>query len=645
MIKQTDDRKLWYFCAIIVAAAMIFFSPCLKAGYLNWDDQIHFIKNASVQRLDFASLRAMFTGNINGTYIPLTSLSFAIEKLFFGFQPVISHLINMLFHAAVGIVAMFLGIRLGLRPVAAFLGALLFVLHPMHVESVAWVTERKDVLYALFYLLSLHAWWNWMAHSRKRYWLAAFVCGALSLFAKPMAVTLPLVMLLLAWYRDGKWRVRLVAIAPFLLLAIGIGSSTHALNLQGLSRPLGEDLLLRLWSLGFYLWKFFFPVGVYPFYDIPTPISLGYWPYSLCVLFLGTVGYLFWRWRSDRLLLLAGGWYALSIFIVLLANTIYSSSVVADRFMYLPSLGFCFWVAAWAADRLVRPAVRVAIGAVLLSLGMMTFYQCHIWQNSETLWTFVIRQCSNSGIAYYNRGQIYARAGRYDLALKDHEMALAYCNDLALKQHPMALAFCRDSLNEAHNYYARGSDYHHLADRALSEGRKNEAQSYYRLAEQDFDQVVRLGFARVMTYQQRGESRFQLGDFSGAVSDFSNAIQRDAQNAEVFIDRGNAYAALGDLDRALQDLGRAIDLAPSSPDGHESRGVVLIRMGKTVESLADLNQALKLDPQYGQAYYDRSLVKFRQGDLDDARQDALRARALGVAVAEEYLKKLIPPDR
>jgi tetratricopeptide (TPR) repeat protein len=360
------------------------------------------------------------------------------------------------------------------------------------------------------------------------------------------------------------------------------------------------------------------------------PISLGYWPYSLTALFLGAVGYFFWRWRSDRLLLLAGGWYALSISVVLAVNSAYAPSAVADRFMYLPSLGFCFWVGAWVANRLARPVVQVSVGVVLLSLSVMTFYQCHIWQNSETLWTYVIQHYPDRWLAYYDRGLSHGAAGRYDLALKDHTMALA---------------FCRKPLDEANTYYARGLDHRHLADRALSAGRKSVAQRLYRLAEQDFNQVVRLGYARVLTYQQRGKARFQLGELSGAVSDFSIVIQLDAQNAEALIDRGEAYAAMGDLDRALRDLNRAIDLEPSSSDGYESRGVVFCRMGRMAESLADLDKALQLDPQYGQAYYDRSVVKFNQGDLPGALRDALRARNLGVAVAEEYFQKLVPSVR
>jgi tetratricopeptide (TPR) repeat protein len=261
---------------------------------------------------------------------------------------------------------------------------------------------------------------------------------------------------------------------------------------------------------------------------------------------------------------------------------------------------------------------------------MLTFYQCQIWQDSETLWTYVIHHYPNRWLAYQNRGLHYGATGRYELAFRDHTKALTIYPILRYK---------------AASYYARGLDYRHLADNALSEGREREAQRLYRLAEQDFDQVVGLGFARFDTYRQRGKVRYQWGDLSGAVNDLTVAIQRNAKNAEVLLDRGNAYAALGDYDRALQDLGRAIGLEPSSPVAYESRGVVFYRKEKTAEALADLNQALQLDPQYGQAFYDRSLVKFRQGDLAGARQDARHARGLGVTVAEEYFNKLTPPGR
>jgi protein O-mannosyl-transferase len=480
MIKQVDNRKLWCYCGVIIVAVLVFFSPSLLGKYQpNWDDPTHFIKNPAVLHLNLASLQKMFILKVCHVYIPLTSLSFAIEKQLFGFQPGVSHLINMLFHSAVGCLAMLLGIRLGLRPFAALLSALLFVLHPMRVESVAWVAERKDVLYAFFYLLALHAWWIWMDRRRKRYWVATFMFGALSMLAKPMGVTLPLMMCLLAWYRDGKWRERLGAILPVLLLAFVIGGITHADNYHEESRPFGEDVLLRLWSLGFYIWKFFFPAELSPYYGYPTPIGIGSWEYGLSAIFLMAIGYLLWLRRADRLLLLAGGWYVLSICVVLLANTVVATNIVADRFMYLPSLGLCYWIGAWAADRLTRPISQILLSVVLLVLGLMTFYQCHVWQDSETLLTDIIRHSPNKWNAYMYRGHDYGEAGRFDLAIQDHTMALAYFHS---------------PWEEATTYYVLGIDHRYWADQLRRAGQYGESRRHYQLSEQNLSWSKRLGY-------------------------------------------------------------------------------------------------------------------------------------------------------
>ena len=145
---------------ILIAFVLVVFSPCLKAGFINFDDDGSILSNAALQDLSLHSIGQIFIQTLNGNYVPLTTLSFAVEKYFFGFNPFVFHLDNLLLYVGVVILVLLLAGRMGLSNGAAFFAALIFAIHPMKVESVAWVTERKDVLYALFYLLALHQYWS-----------------------------------------------------------------------------------------------------------------------------------------------------------------------------------------------------------------------------------------------------------------------------------------------------------------------------------------------------------------------------------------------------------------------------------------------------------------------------------------------------
>lgn len=411
---------------ILISFILVFFYPCLKADFINWDDDGHILKNTAVYDLSPNSIKQIFSQAPNKTYIPLTILSFAIEKHFFGFNPFVFHLDNLLLYIGVAILVLLLARRMGLSLEASFLAAIIFALHPMRVETVAWVTERKDVLYALFYLLALHQYWSYLKTRSIRYYLSAIILGVISILAKPMALSLPLILLVLDWFYGRRFSKRvLIEKIPFLVYVICIAWITCTLNMRQVYGQFSfQWVLVWIWSLCFYFWKFFFPFRVSPYYVLPHPVNIGYWPYFLSVgIFLGLI-YLLVRFKKNKLFIFAFLYFFFSIFFFLgLDERV--SSVVSDRFMFLPSLGICFFVGAWIARSNKTRWVRVAFYLLLILMGIKTNFQCRVWHDSISFWNEIIRDYPDYYMAYNNRGNIFSQQKQYDFALKDYIRAIS----------------------------------------------------------------------------------------------------------------------------------------------------------------------------------------------------------------------------
>jgi tetratricopeptide (TPR) repeat protein len=417
--------KIFSLYAVLAVIVIFVFSPCLQAGFINIDDPAHLLENPAVSTLSFHSLKAVFTQTINNVYIPLTILSFAIERHFFGLNAFIFHLDNLLLHVTNVILVLLLARRMGLSCTAAFLAALIFGIHPMKVESVAWVTERKDVLYALFYLLALHQYQSYLKSKAIGAYLGAFFCGFISMLAKPMALSLPLVLLLFDWFQGRRWdRNILIEKIPFFFYVVEIGSLSYIFNLRNPVADLGQAFLIWIWSFNFYIYKFLWPAHVSFIYFLPHPIVFS-WPYIASIgVFILTIGLLV-RYRKYRFLIFALGYYFVSIFFLLRFDEKVDFTVVSDRFMYLPCLGLCMAIGlglerVWKHQKLIMPFILVLI----IFWGGITFKQCHVWRTSISFWEQIVRENPNNCASYFYRGSTYLKSGQDDLALADFSKAI-----------------------------------------------------------------------------------------------------------------------------------------------------------------------------------------------------------------------------
>ena len=620
---KQPDRKFFILLAIL-AITFVSFSPVLNNNTFNWDDDHFLLENISVRSFN---IKNMFTSTVLTEYIPLTVLSFALEYHSFGYNPFIYYLDNLLFHLAVtGLVFLFAQ-RLGLSVYVATFAALLFGIHPMHVESVAWVTQRKDVLYAVFYMGALCCYLQYLEDKRIKSYLLTIVLGILSVLAKPMALSLPLIMFVCDWLKERKFGFKVfLEKIPHFLYIIPIVYLTYRLHARIPGENFVEGSLIWMWSLTFYIQKFFSPAILIPLYSLPKPASFlnPHYVWALCILFMILICFV--RYRRNRWLIFAGLFYFASIFFLLRYDD-FERVIVADRYMYLPSVGVCIFLGILWNKILESTNKRRVIFKtfahfcliVLFSiLGLKTYFQSKVWQDNVTLWTYVIQHSRKDakvdGVAYENRGIAYNEQGKYDLAIADLNNALslnsdyalvyngrgsAYYNqgkyDLAMADYNKALEiFSEDNINKAHIYCNRGLIYF------------NERQ--YDLALSDYKRALFINPNFAKGYNDRSMIYKRQGDYDLALVDLNKALEIDSYLAEAYNRRGIVYGIKGEYDLAFDDFNKALAVKSNYLEAYNNRGLLYRKMGSYDLALADFNRVLEIDPNCVQAKNNREHI-------------------------------------
>ena len=606
-------RAAWLAPALVALATIAVFSGALRNGFVNWDDNVNFLTNPHYRGLGWANLRWMFTTLLLGHYQPLTWLSFALDHLFWGMDPFGYHLTNILLHAANAAlfyaVAYWLISRLSAPPagrraipprLAAVLAALLFAVHPLRVESVAWATERKDVLSGFFYLAAVYAYLRWHEAAGRPAGNWRAVCWsafAAALLAKSMAATLPVVLLIMDIYplrrlpaEPGRWfagKSRSVwrEKTPFLVLVAVTAtveymaeSRADAIAIAGAAARGAK----ACYGLIFYLWKTIWPAGLSPLYEDPLRLDPLAWPFPACaalvVLITGSLFLFRRRWPAG---LAAWVCYAATLAPVL-GLVSFGAQLVADRYSYLSCLPWPLLAAsglAWAWPR-SRPWGRILLGwgtgLALAGLSVLTWRQLHVWHDSETLWRYTMALRPGSYLARHNLGGTLDEQGRLEEAIALYRQALRI-----LPTH-------------AESHYGWGRD----LDIA---GRTEEAIAHYR-------EALRLKPGCVEARSDLGLALAEQGKTDEAVAQFRAALELKPDDAVTHSNLGKALAGLGRWEEAASHLHAAARLQPGLAEAHFNLGDVLLAQGRLEEARRELQEALRLDPNNGLARRKLSLL-------------------------------------
>ncbi|HEY7203756.1 MAG TPA: tetratricopeptide repeat protein [Methylomirabilota bacterium] len=457
------------------------FWPTLGHQFLDWDDDRNLVNNPDFRGLGWSNLRWMLTTTLMGHWIPFTWLTFGTDYVIWGMKPFGYHLSNVLLQAGAAVAMYFVTLRLlrtataggevALR-LGALAAALFFAIHPLRVESVAWATERRDVLSGLWFLLTVLTYLvSADRPARRGRWLAAsLACYALALTSKAIVMTLPAVLLILDVYplrRLSGWRPwstaegrrALVEKIPFVLLAVaGAGMAVYALRTHAaemiVAQPLESRIAAAVYGVAFYAWTTFVPAAISPLYQLPRrvdpadPVMLG-----SAAAVVAVTALLLWqrrRWPAGL-----AAWLAYLVLLAPVSGLVQSGpQLVAARYSYLAGLGFAVLVGAgvgWLARRALGPPLAwrwagvagavVAVG--LAGLGALTWSQTHVWRDSETLWTYVVAVDPASSIAHNNLGFAYLQQGRLADAEREILTALRLDPEWELAHANLAVALLR----------------------------------------------------------------------------------------------------------------------------------------------------------------------------------------------------------
>lgn len=611
----------------ILALTFLVYLPALDNQFTDWDDNFYVTENPLVSHPDAG---AILTTPVAGNWHPLTIASFAMNYQEAKLDPRAYHWTSVLLHLANTALVFFFvrALARGRRwtPLAA---AALFGIHPMHVESVAWVAERKDVLYAFFYLAGLIAYLRHVDHKRPAWLAAALVLFVLSCASKPAAVVFPLTLLAIDWFRKrrftrGVWLEK----APFFLVALIDGVVT--LQIQRSSGAITEHwgpfqkLLFAAYGLVMYVVKLFVPVRLSAIYPYPSlaPGAIG--PEYYVTLFIAALGIpaLLWLFRRSRVVLFGFAFYLINVLLVLQFFSI-GGAVMADRYTYVAYVGLFVALAWWLDEPRERlaPAARAAVAAIVLALIPVSAYASYkradVWQNAETLWNDTIgKYPGRIADAYNNRGFYYYNEGkRYDAALADFDQAIALNPNVA-----------KVWVNKGNVLAAMG---------------RNDSSLVA------FDRAIALKPDFADAWNNRGALKLQMGNLAGTIADCSRAIELDPRHRDAFANRSLAYVQSGQFDKAIPDSRRAVELQPGRPDNYLQLGTIafaLSRLGRYGEAVATFDETIRQAPpdesRMAAYFLYRSAAKEGAGDKAGALADAREAERRGLRVDPAYLKKL-----
>ena len=550
---------------LLICLAALSFWPCFKADFVHWDDDRHLLDNPVAQTHSLTAIGVIFHSAINKTYIPLTILSFNIEHYFFGLNPFIFHLNNFILHVLVCLAIYALIIRMGMERMVAFLAALLFAIHPMHVESVAWVTQRKDVLYSLFYVLSILYYWKYLTYRRQGSYILSIACGILSILAKPMALSLPLTLLIFDWYYQNRiTKQALLNKWSYIFAILPMAWITYELNSRTIEINIPESLLIFSWSATFYIKKFLTPFVLLPLYQLPQPVSLLNPSYASSALMIMAAPFVIYYLRKDRLFILAVSFYILSTFFLWRYDNAVDVTIVGDRFMYLPSLGICLWLASLLTEKIKERKPAWIVATCLLTVGMLTltYRQCLVWHDDISLWQHELRYEQSSALAYNSYGVALSKLRRQQEALEALDQAIAI-------DPKYAIAF-----------YNRGRVF-------VKQGQSQKAL-------EDLTTSIALNPYHVNSYLERGTLLSRQEKLHEALDDLDTAERLDPQNAGVYNNRGIVYKKLGDLKLAQEDFTWALKLNPKLASAYVNRASVWKALHNEFRAEDDLRKAQQL---------------------------------------------------
>ncbi|MCX6282152.1 MAG: tetratricopeptide repeat protein [Bacteroidetes bacterium] len=617
---------------IITGLTFLIYIPALSNGLLLWDDHTYTWQNPFLKNFDFFRVFS-FSSFYMGHYHPLTMLWLHMEYLLFpkgvpgmydGLNPFWFHLNNIVIHLANTSLVFYIIYELKGRKewVTAAVTALLFGIHPMHVESVAWVSELKDVLYSLFFLASLLVYIFYIKTNRFLILALSFVLFILSDLSKAQAITLPVLFFVIDYYQGRKLSLKTaLEKVPFLLLSVFFGilavkASVAGYVVNGVQTSIVMNVMNGCYSFLDYIFRMFVPVNlcaVHP-YSYSILSDLPFWFYLLPIILAGLIFLAFITARRSRDFMFGFLFYAVTISVMLKLVPV-GDCLVNERYSYIPYIGLFFIIGQLISGYLEKDQLKYLVYTmfflIVTACSILSVHRIKDWKDNSTFYEDMVQKYPGFWRGYYGQSVLYYKNGEYDKAFETADKAC--------------------SLNPpAAPYAMRGTLY-------------LEHQKKYDLAIADFNKLLNLkekdNHFNIIAHSSLGQAFFNKGDFTRANAEYSKAIGLDPENTLAYIKRGTICADnLGRYDEAMSDFRKVLDMDPSQKEAALGIGYCYYRRNMTSEAISAFGKAIALDTSDGRLYYFRALAFAQAKRFSEAIADGMKSKQLGYNISESDLQ-------
>ena len=641
-------KKKYFWVVVCILITAIVLSPTLFNGFLNWDDTAYIINNDLIKDFTFNGVRNIFTTpQVVSTYAPITLMSWSIDYAISGLNPTVFHAINLLLHLIVVSLVLYLTELISKNKVIAFLTALFFGVHPMHVEVVGWISARKDLLYTLFFICSLIAYHFYSSKNSKYpkyyYYTACLLFYVLSLLSKGAAVTLPLILFLFDYLNVRKFNMKLVLEKiPFLILSIFFVTLSIEMQAKGGAMEDRQFItVLDSLSVGFYgyityLIKVIVPFNLSAYH--PYPNQLGepnpwyFYAASLPIVILFI--WLLTKIKKNRTLVFGFGFFFITLIPVIQVLP-FGTAVTADRYTYLPYFGLFYLIGTgcvWFCNSFngFKKVTSIGLSVYLLTLGVISFQYSKTFNSSEKMWTNVIETYPNNFLAYMNRAEDRISKTNYSEALKDLNLAInlnpnyaglyynrSFINGV-LKNNDLAFKDLNMTIQKDESYMVA------YLNRGILLGEQNQVEA----AINDFTKVIELSPDKYFGYYNRAVYNNSKGKYNKAIDDLNTIIELHQFLPETYYLRGKIYAQINDVNNAFKDFSKTLEINPAFAGAHTLRGNLWLNKGNFKEALKDYNQAILLDTKQTDAYINRGVIYMNLGKYNEAALDFEKAKKI-----------------
>jgi protein O-mannosyl-transferase len=579
------------YCILIVFVLLAFGSG-FSNGFVYWDDPLYVLDNQLIQIPSFSNLIKLLTVECALNYHPLTLASFWLNSALFGKEAPSFIVINVLIHLINTILVFRFSQLLTKKNILiSFLIALFWGIHPMHVESVIWISERKDVLYTMFFFIACIQYVKYLENNEQKRIVYCFVFFVLSCLSKGMAVVLPVVLLLIDyWFGKGFLTAKnILPKIPFFITALLFG--VLAIHIQGggdlggriekmsMDVALGNTYtIIERFKFGFYgflvyLYKFFIPINQHNFYGYPDKDNSNNFIYVISpIVSLLIIGGILFSYHKKKVLFFGGIFFCFTIFLVLQFITV-GQAIVSERYTYIPYFGILFSVFCWL-DELIERKKLILFGGMVVAMifTYLTHKQTLVYKNTETLFLNSYQYEPKSLVVNEAITNNYGRIGDLDGVIKYGEIALTN----GLNSPMIGLA-----LGNAHSLKGDFQKSFEFFQKAIDSSPENQ---------------------KLLLYKNRAFAYARAGLFNEAAKDYTKVLELDKANSATYLAlRANTYLKANKFKEANADYNYIITNNLATDTTYNSRAVVRFNLGNRDGAIEDLKMALKLNPNYGEA--------------------------------------------